>query len=218
MSRSPYDSLNLGLLTEDESNLVLENRRRLTSGLGIEPSSVVSGHQVHGAALANHSGPPRFGSFTDATPSLPDVDGHVVTGAGTVALVLVADCLPVAMVGPRGAAMLHCGWRGLASGIVEQGAKAVGATHAAIGPGIGPCCYEVGAEVQRAFAGLDGVATGPMLDLAKVTRKLLDAAGVEEVLSAGLCTSCEAGVFFSHRRDRGRTGRQAGLVWLEGEG
>jgi copper oxidase (laccase) domain-containing protein len=112
--------------------------------------------------------------------------------------------------------MLHCGWRGLAAGIVARGAEAVEATQAAIGPGIGPCCYEVGDEVLGAFTGLgEGVASGRMLDLPKVARRLLRDAGIEEVESAGLCTSCEGELFFSHRRDAGRTGRQAGLVWLD---
>jgi purine-nucleoside/S-methyl-5'-thioadenosine phosphorylase / adenosine deaminase len=114
-------------------------------------------------------------------------------------------------------AMIHCGWRGLAAGIVERGAAEVGATAAAIGPGIGPCCYEVGDEVLAAFEPLgEGVAAGRMLDLPEVARRLLARAGVGEVESSGLCTSCEAELFFSHRRDGPRTGRQAGLIRLEG--
>jgi copper oxidase (laccase) domain-containing protein len=112
--------------------------------------------------------------------------------------------------------MLHCGWRGLAAGIVERGAEAVGATDAAIGPGIGPCCYEVGEEVLERFSGLGpGVARGRMLDLPEVAERLLRRAGVERVERSGLCTSCEEKLFFSHRRDAGRTGRQAGLAWIE---
>ncbi len=134
------------------------------------------------------------------------------------ALVFVADCLPVALSGPGGVAMLHCGWRGLAAGIVARGVDAVGATHAAIGPGIGGCCFEVGEEVLGAFSGLGaGIAAGRMLDLPEVARRLLREAGVREIESAGLCTSCEGALFFSHRRDAGRTGRQAGLAWLEPE-
>jgi len=113
-------------------------------------------------------------------------------------------------------AMLHCGWRGLAAGIVASGAAAVGATHAAIGPGIGPCCYEVGEEVLDAFSSLgDGIADGRMLDLPEVARRLLAEAGVGQVESAGLCTGCEQELFFSHRRDQGRTGRQAGIAWID---
>jgi len=147
---------------------------------------------------------------------LPEADGHVVTEPGPAPMVLAADCLPVALHGPGGLAMVHAGWRGLAGGILGAAAGAVEATSAAIGPGIGRCCYEVGDEVLDAFADLgDGIADGRMLDLSEVARRRLAEAGVERVESAGLCTSCEAELFFSHRRDHGRTGRQAGIAWLE---
>lgn len=221
VSAGPYASLNVGLLTDDERANVLENRRRLAAAVGFAPEQVAYGRQVHGSALATV--PSSFrGSFsvqgTDKEPrgGLAEVDGQVVGAAGTAALVFTADCLPVAVRGPGGVAMLHCGWRGLAGGIVAKGAAAVGATDAAIGPGTGPCCYEVGDEVLDAFGGLGaGVAEGQMLDLAEVARQLLRAAGVEAVASAGLCASCEAELFFSHRRDSGLTGRQGSLAWLE---
>lgn len=213
-----FESLNLGVLTDDETGAVVENRRRLAAALGLRAERVAIGRQVHGAELAIHAVPQEPSPFAEPGGSeIPEVDGHVIADPGLAALVFVADCLPVAMAGPGGVAMLHCGWRGLAAGIVARGAEAVGATDAAIGPGIGPCCYEVGEEVLGAFAGLgEGVASGRMLDLAEVARRLLRDAGVEEVESAGLCTSCEGELFFSHRRDAGRTGRQAGLVWLDG--
>ena len=112
--------------------------------------------------------------------------------------------------------MLHCGWRGLAAGIVGHGVEAIAATDAAIGPGIGPCCYEVGQDVLGAFEALGIDAPGPTLDLTAVARRLLADAGVERIEAAGLCTSCEEERFFSHRRDAGATGRQAGLAWIEG--
>ena len=90
-------------------------------------------------------------SPTPRQRAIDEVDGHVVAAPGLAPLVFVADCVPVALAGPGGVAMLHCGWRGLAAGIVAQGAEAVGATDAAIGPSIGPCCYEVGEEVLAAF-------------------------------------------------------------------
>ena len=112
--------------------------------------------------------------------------------------------------------MLHCGWRGLAAGIVERGADEVGATAAAIGPGIGPCCYEVGDEVLEAFAGsATGRRRARCSTCAEVARRLLARARASSAIeSSGLCTSCEPELFFSHRRDGGRTGRQAGLVWI----
>jgi YfiH family protein len=205
VSEPPYDSLNLGLLTEDADEAVFENRRRLAASLGLEPEQVVFARQVHGTRLLRH---PREEGVVEA-------DGHVVTEPGPAPLVFTADCLPVALHGPEGLAMVHAGWRGLAGGILAAAAEAVGATRAAIGPGIGPCCYEVGEEVLTAFAGLGDVAEGRMLDLPEVARRLLAEAGVEQVESAGLCTSCEAELFFSHRRDHGRTGRQAGIAWIE---
>lgn len=214
VSEPPFDSLNLGILTDDDDGAVLENRRRLASALGIDPAGVPIALQVHGAEIVRHGAPQSPSPFAEPGSPLPEADGHVVEIPGLTPLVFVADCLPVALHGPGGLALLHCGWRPLAAGIVAKGAAAVGATEAAIGPGIGPCCYEVGDEVLAAFADLgEGIADGRMLDLPEVARRLLAAAGVTEVQSAGLCTSCESGLFFSHRRDGGRTGRQAGLAW-----
>lgn len=206
VSAAPFESLNLGLITADDGENVQENRRRLAAALDFEPEQVAYARQVHGTRLIEH---PREAGLVEA-------DGHVLREPGIGALVFTADCLPVAVAGPQGMAMLHAGWRGLAGGILAPGAKAVEATSAAIGPGIGPCCYEVGEEVLESFSGLgEGVAKGRMLNLPEAARRLLAAAGVERVESADLCTYCEADLFFSHRRDEGRTGRQGGLGWVE---
>jgi YfiH family protein len=232
VSHAPFDALNLGVLTDDTDAAVVENRRRLAAALGFDAAQIPIGRQVHGGELALHSAPQEPSPFAQPGSEIPEVDGHVVTEPGLAPLVFTADCLPLALAGPGGVAMLHCGWRGLAAGIVAAGAEVVGATDAAIGPGIGPCCYGVGPEVIDVFAALgDGItaADGPkdgagvassarrQLDLPEVARRLLRDAGVARVESAGLCTSCEPELFFSHRRDAGRTGRQAGLVWLEAE-
>jgi len=215
VSEPPFDTLNLGVLTDDDEDAVRENRRRLAAALGVDPGQVPIGLQVHGAEILRHTSPQSPSPFATPGSPLPEADGHVVTAPGLTPLVFVADCLPVALLGPRGLALLHCGWRPLAAGIVGKGAAMVEATEAAIGPGIGPCCYEVGDEVLAAFDGLgEGIADGRMLDLPEVARRLLAAAGVRKVEVAGLCTSCEADIFFSHRRDGSRTGRQAGLAWL----
>jgi len=235
VSEAPFDRLNLGVLTDDSNVAVVANRERLAAALGFDPARIPIGLQVHGADLAFHTGPQSPSPFAEPGSQIPEVDGHIATEPGLAPLVFTADCLPVALAGPGGVAMLHCGWRGLAAGIVARGAEAVGATDAAIGPGIGPCCYEVGPEVLNAFSDLgEGIATpagGPesragddisahrRLDLGEVARRLLVAAGVERIEAAGLCTACEPELFFSHRRDAGRTGRQGGLVWIEpGEG
>jgi polyphenol oxidase len=216
VSEAPFDRLNLGVATDDAGEAVVENRGRLAAALELDPSQIPIGLQVHGADLAFHPGPQEPSPYARPGSPIPELDGHVVSAPGLAPLVFTADCLPVALAGPGGVAMLHCGWRGLAAGIVAAGAQAVGATAAAIGPGIGPCCYEVGEDVLAAFSDLGaGIATGRMLDLTAVARRLLAAAGVERVQTAGLCTSCEPELFFSHRRDQGRTGRQGSLVWIE---
>jgi YfiH family protein len=217
VSEGPFASLNLGILTDDRRDAVVENRRRLAEALALDPRRVAVGRQVHGAALANHAAPQRPSSFLEPGGAIAEVDGHVTSEPGLAALVFVADCLPIAVSGSRGVAMLHCGWRGLAADIVARGVASVAATDATIGPGIGPCCYDVGDDVLAAFERLGpGVADGQMLDLVEVASRLLREAGVERVEAARVCTSCEEERFFSHRRDAGRTGRQAGLVWLEG--
>jgi len=214
-SEGAFASLNLGLLTDDEPDRVHANRNALTSSLGIEPSGIASGKQVHGADVARQDSPAERSAWLLGSKGEPaEVDGWATSVEGVAPLVYVADCLPVALAGPRGVAMVHCGWRGLAGGIVERAVREVGAGAAAIGPGIGPCCFEVGPEVLEEFSGLgDGIADGRMLDLPEVAERLLSSAGVERVERSGLCTNCESELFFSHRRDDGVTGRQAGLVW-----
>lgn len=215
MSGGPYDSLNLGLLTDDHPETVHANRAELCEALELDPAGIVSGKQVHGADVIRQDEPSARSAWlhgAEADPAL--VDGWATSGEGLAPLVFVADCLPVALSGPGGVAMIHCGWRGLAAGIAERGVREVRATAAAIGPGIGPCCFEVGEEVVAEFSDLgEDVAEGRMLDLGLVCERLLRAAGVENVEVSGLCTSCERELFFSHRRDAGVTGRQAGVVW-----
>ena len=216
VSEGPYESLNLGVLTDDDPARVAQNRERACDALGLDPADVAMGWQVHGAELAEWEGPPPEGRNGFARPGarLVKVDGHVTTAPGLALLVLVADCLPVALAAPGRVAMLHCGWRGLAGGIVERGIGAFEGEPpaAAVGPGIGRCCYEVGQEVLDAFDGIAGAASGRMLDLRAVAEAKLRAAGVERIEHVDLCTSCRSDLFFSHRRDSGVTGRQAGLV------
>lgn len=214
-SAEPYDALNVAIMTGDERETVRENRRTLAGALGRDPAGVVMGRQVHGAELREHRRAQKPRVYADVERSPDEVDAHSTSSPELTPLVMVADCLPVAMAGPGGVAMAHCGWRGLAGGIVAETAAAIDARSAAIGPGIGPCCYEVGAEVLAEFDDLDGVAEERMLDLTAVARGLLARAGVTEVESADLCTKCNPELFYSHRRDGERTGRQAGLVWMD---
>lgn len=213
-SEGTFATLNLGILTEDNRDNVIKNRLRLAKALEINPQMVDMGRQVHAAGLDLNEGRgfPHFASPGESPP--PEADGQLTATAGRPQLVLVADCLPVALLGDRGLAMLHCGWRGLAAGIIEAAKRSVGARLAVVGPGIGPCCFEVGPEVETAFIDLGpGLMNGRNMNLPEVARRQLARAGVEETEVAGICTFCDER-FFSHRRDQGRTGRQAGIAWL----
>ncbi|HEV2075667.1 MAG TPA: polyphenol oxidase family protein [Thermoleophilaceae bacterium] len=218
VSEGPYESLNLGILTDDRPGRVARNRAILAERAGLHPDGVAMGWQVHGSEIREWSARPGEVPFASRASGPDDdlarVDGHVTSAEGLGLLVLVADCLPVALAGPDRVAMLHCGWRGLAAEIVERALVSFPQPPAAaIGPGIGACCYQVGDEVLAAFEGLDGVTEQRMLDLREIARRKLRAGGVEHIEDVGLCTSCRPDLFFSHRRDQGVTGRQAGLVW-----
>jgi YfiH family protein len=214
ISKPPYDELNVAIKTGDEPMRVLSNRDKLAGVLEVDPDDVVMARQVHGDRLLRHGERQRPRIFAEGARSPEEADAHATEVKGLAPLVMVADCLPVALAGPGGVAIAHCGWRGLAAGIAGDAAREVDAERAAIGPGIGPCCYEVGDEVLAAFSDVEGASSGRMLDLTAVARAQLSEAGVDTIGDSGLCTSCEAELFYSHRRDGERTGRQAGLVWL----
>jgi polyphenol oxidase len=215
-SEGAFESLNLGLLTGDDRELVIRNRRRLAATADAEPENVVMGWQVHGTDIREWEGPDPDTAFLDPQGGHLKVDGHLTRNPDLAALVLVADCLPVAIAGGGTVAMLHCGWRGLAGGLIGEAAARMDAQGAAVGPGIGQCCYEVGDEVLDAFAAYDGVADGHMLNLRAIAEQQLRAAGIDRVEHVDYCTSCHPELFFSHRRDNGVTGRQGGMAWLTG--
>jgi YfiH family protein len=135
-----------------------------------------------------------------------------------------ADCLPIVLArsgeDAPAVAVLHAGWKGLLAGIVQAGAHALGggALRAAIGPAIGPCCYEVGEEVAAPYRERfgDDVVRGRHLDLWTSAERALRAAGIEQVDRFDRCTACEPETFFSHRRDAGRTGRQGVIAYVTG--
>lgn len=204
VSEGPYESLNLGILTDDDRARVARNRELLIEAAGLDGRAVAMGWQVHGPDVKEW----------DALPGgeLDKVDAHVTARDDLALLVLVADCLPVALASGERVAMVHCGWRGLADGILANAASHFDEPPAAaVGPGIGSCCYEVGDEVRAHFDAR--FANGRMLDLRAVADALLRDAGVERIDHVDLCTSCREDLFFSHRRDQGVTGRQGGLVW-----
>jgi len=211
VSEGPYESLNLGILTDDERARVERNRELLADAAGLDTAAIAMGWQVHGTDLKEWF---LKGSDPFRNGELEKVDGHVTSRDDLALLVLVADCLPVALAGGGQVAMVHCGWRGLAGGILANAvARFDEPPAAAVGPGIGPCCYEVGDEVREQFDAR--FADGRMLDLRAIADDLLRSAGVERIEHVDLCTSCREDLFFSHRRDSGMTGRQGGLVWRD---
>lgn len=197
------------------------------------PENYVRPHQVHGAAVVEAA------ACRDA-PEPPDADAIVSSLPGLPVAVVTADCVPVLIAAPSGAAVaaVHAGWRGLAAGVVTAGVEALaresGATApslvAAIGPHIGPCCYEVDEPVLAALEERHGrgarAAARPArpghahLDLGAVVRTALLEAGLEGARiggSAGLCTSCDAELFHSYRRDGSRAGRLLHHVTASGK-
>jgi len=218
VSEGAYESLNLGILTDDEPDRVRENRRIAAGMAGVAAERITMGWQVHGADIRDWTGvEPDPGYADPGGRDLEKLDGHITRDAGIGLIVMVADCYPVALSDGDQVAMLHCGWRPLAGGILEKALERFErAPAAAVGAGIGGCCYEVGEEVLDAFADVEGAATGRMLDLRMVISARLAAAGVTEVQHDDHCTSCEPELYFSHRRDNGVTGRQAGIIVRDG--
>jgi YfiH family protein len=214
VSAGPFASLNLGRLTEDSDANVDANRERLAAATPHPRERFAYGRQVHGAEVRRATEPPG--------PDRPaaEEDGQATALEDVAALVFTADCLPVMLVADGAVAALHGGWRGLSEGIVAEGVQALrelgagGAISAALGPAARGCCYEVGEEVHAHFEAYDARVGERNLDLAAVAREQLTAAGVDHVHDVGLCTMCAGeDLFFSHRRDGGVTGRQAGVVW-----
>ncbi len=210
VSKGPYESLNLGVLTADGPENAHENRRRLCKAVGADPERLAMNRQVHGATVNRAVGGERG----------REGDGLWSDEPGVPMLKLTADCLPVVLARRKGGpalALLHAGRMGLLEGILEAGVAALGGEDiaAAVGPGIGPCCYEVGDEISDPYRARFGAAAvrGRNLDLWTVAERLLRDAGVASVERIDVCTACSDD-FFSHRRDRGITGRQGVIGYV----
>jgi YfiH family protein len=207
-------------------------RQRLREQLGVR--RLARGYQVHGAVVRQVV---ELAEDEAGGGDVEEADGQATILREVGAMVLTADCLPVALGAEGAVAMVHAGWRGLAAGVLEEGVRTLrelSGTHAGsgdtgegddaggeivaiIGPGAGVCCYEVGPEVHAAFGGAHGKTQGEgrrHIDLKAIARDRLLAAGVAQVLDARACTICDER-FFSHRREGARAGRQAGVAWLD---
>jgi YfiH family protein len=217
-SQAPFAGCNLGAHVGDDPEAVAANRRLLRESLRL-PAEPCWLNQVHGA---------RAAPAETAAGAPVEADAAYACERGAVCVVMTADCLPVLFrdrAGTRVAAA-HAGWRGLAGGVLEATANALGGSElmAWLGPAIGPAAFEVGAEVRQAFLDKLGdcqAAFRPadashwLADLYLLARLTLARAGVTEVYGGDSCTHADPARFFSHRRDGGRTGRMATLIWRE---
>jgi YfiH family protein len=228
VSEAPFDTFNLGGKWGDAPESVAENRRRLARAAG---APLHAASQVHGVDITRV----RAGD-APAEVARRQADGLCTDRADVALAVFVADCIPAFVVDPRSGAFaaVHAGWRGTLAGVLPAAVRALaehfGARPAdlrvALGPAIGPCCFEVGPEVVEAFEGrLPGaraagvIARGlpggkAFLDLKRANGLLLERAGVspDAVDTGPECTSCDRGRFFSYRRDKGRTGQHLAFV------
>lgn len=244
VSRPPYASLNIAFHVDDEEEAVISNRGKLVRALGWEPSRIVAARQVHGAKVAvageAEAGRGAFG----VDDALPDADGIVTATPGLLLTAFFADCTPILLYDRRKPAVgvAHAGWRGTAlnvagaavAAMVEAFSCFTDDVEAAIGPTIGPCCYEVGAEVaERIDAVLTEVGVAPAeaeaakvitntanrvtVDLARANALLLQRAGLprKNVYVDGTCTRCRRDRFYSHRGEGGKTGRFAAFIGFQ---
>ncbi len=210
VSEGPYASLNLGRKTGDDVERVDENRRRACAEIGADVERLALNYQMHTAlvhrARPGARGEPGDGLWSDE-PDLP-------------ILALSADCLPIALARSNGrapaVAVVHVGWRGLLAGMIESAVAALGggALAAAVGPAIGPCCYEVRDDVAGPFRARfgPGIVEAGRLDLWRAAEDALEGAGVTQVERVDLCTACHPELFFSHRRDGKPRGVQGVLA------
>jgi YfiH family protein len=217
-SRGSFRSLNLGLRSGDDQERVRENRRRVCAALGI--TSFACGQQAHGAGTAR-IGPRRAGAgFSDPEDAVPGVDALVTSSRGVAMAVLVADCVPLALVDPAAGrvCVVHAGWKGVAAGILQAALRPFAEpsrVRATMGPAIGLDHYEVGEDVALAVSAASGagaktrrVGSRLFLDLPGTVAVILKEHGVRTIERSGDCTACQKDRFFSYRRD-GQTGRQA---------
>lgn len=225
VSQHSFASLNFGLKGGDSPESVQQNLRRLACQVGFEEDRLFRVAQVHGRRVV------VVGAADDPPQVLPEAADALATAcAGNTLGVRTADCVPVLLVDPRNEAVAaaHAGWRGVVGGVLEASVgsmvrrfdTAPEDLRAALGPSIGPCCFEVGEEVARQFEGFKGCvcrpASGPRphVDLQVAIRQILRDQGLrpENVDYPQTCTHCREDLFFSYRRDGEATGHHLSVV------
>lgn len=226
VSQPPYDSLNLGRSVGDRPESVEQNHALLAEALGYPRERLYEVTQVHGARVI-YAEPELAAHDVRAL----EADALVSDRADCPVAIRVADCVPVLLADVRTGAVaaVHAGWRGLVAGVLSEAVRCLGERTgsradtlvAAIFPAIGVAAFEVGEEVAEAIGSavdasciLRAGFTRPHVDLTLAARTLLERSGLAparvEVVPG--CTFAEPSRFFSHRRDRGATGRHLAVI------
>lgn len=218
VSQSPFDQFNLGDHVGDDPNLVATNREILKNTLQL-PNDPIWIQQIHGIDVVK------------ALPHNKDrtADASFTNEAHQVCAVLTADCLPILLCDRQGThvAAIHAGWRGLLNGVIEATLSTMSLDNqevlAWLGPAIGPTHFEVGDEVRDAFIRQNSLASTAftpspnqrwMADLYALARMRLHSQGITAIYGGDYCTYADANLFYSYRRDGGKTGRMATLIWI----
>jgi YfiH family protein len=220
VSEGPYASLNLGRAVGDDLERVHENTRRFATASGLDRSRIFEASQVHGNAVIE-----VHASDEPPTVRARQADALVARVPGDAVGVRTADCVPVLLADRRTGvvAAAHAGWRGVVARVVLEALRAMQSDPAdivaAVGPSIGPCCFEVGDDVaqQLGHAGGDGVVirrgpSKPHVDLWRAVEHQLHDVGVRTIDTLGRCTVCEGEHFFSYRRDGQKSGRMLAAI------
>lgn len=234
VSTGIYESLNLGLHRGDEPEAVAENYRRFCAAVGANPGRLALGNQVHGINVLEVTENQVKKNLFD--PVSYEADGLMTNLPGVGLVVFTADCVPILLCDPVAGcvAALHAGWRGTAGGIGAQGVRRLmeryGAKaeniRAAIGPSIGPCCFETDGDVPQAMLAALGERAKPYItekngkffvDLKGINGEILRAAGIlpEHLAICPACTCCEPERYWSHRYTKGQRGSQGALIYLK---
>lgn len=235
VSSAPYATLNLGLRTDDVYTHVVANRRLFCQALGIDPHHVVTCRQVHGDKVVSVTAAMKGQGMWVYDTAVPAADGMVTNEPGVALMQSFADCVPVLLADPRRhvVAICHAGWRGTVAKVAQKTALFMQHTYGSslthclvgIGPSIGPCCYEVdetvAREVRRQFGAWQKLLIPHgtdkwLLDLWQANREQLQEIGIpsENIQTSGVCTACNVTLYFSHRREKGLTGRIGALIAL----
>ena len=227
-SKRPFNSLNTGGTVGDDPDAVLRNHQKIYDVFGFDYYSRYDVWQVHGTKVLCTDQP----RHRDARHQ--KADGVITDRAEVTLFMRFADCVPILLFDPitKAIGIIHAGWQGTANKIagaaVTKMAECYGTLPKNILAGIGPSicqdCYEVGEEVYKSFEDQYGEETGEFfqpinnkyhLDLWRANQKALKEAGVDQIEISGLCTACHTEDWYSHRAEKGKTGRFGVLMALE---